>query len=318
MKLLFNVTLAWISVALLVALSIIYLLRIVNKYFFNNQNAVLKKWNKHLRKHHKWMGIMIIITGLLHGILSSFSLLSFNMGTLLLVVFILLALSFILRKIFARGTTWIKFHRILTGFAFVLLVLHLVEVGGFVGIDGIKAAIANDPLQNNTKTNDETKELTPVEDNDESSKNEAISDAEGSTNKKDDILTGETSADTVTADDTVTSGDTVTSNDSATSDENTTTSSTSGPYIDGTYTGMADGFRPGLTVQVVIENGYIASVDVVAHNEKNQRFYGKPIAVVPEEIVAAQSTDVDIVTGATFTSNGIKNAVNNALENALK
>ncbi len=306
MKLFINVTLAWISVALLVALSIIYLLRIANKYLFNNQNESLKKWNKNLRKHHKWMGIMIIITGLLHGILSSFSVLSFNMGTLLLVVFILLALSFIFRKIFSKGTTWIKIHRILTGLAFALLSLHLVEVGGIVGIDGVKAAITNDSLQSNTTANEAKEDLTPMENTDESFENESETDTESIANAKEDPLTDETPANTVDSD------------DSATSDETTTSSSTSGPYIDGTYTGMADGFRPGLTVEVVIENGYIASVDVVAHNEKNERFYGEPIAVIPEEIVAAQSTDVDIVTGATFTSNGIKNAVNNALANAVK
>lgn len=303
MQLLINVTLAWISVALMATLSIIYLLRIANKNFFNNQNEVLKKWNKNLRKHHKWMGIMIIITGLSHGILSSFSVLSFNMGTLLFVIFILLALSFIFRKIFSKGTTWMKIHRILTGFTFVLLLLHLVEVGGFVGIDGIKAAITNDSSQTNAAADEETEKLTPMEDTDESFENEAETDTEDS---KEDVSTEETSADAVT------------SKDTATSDENATASSASGPYIDGTYTGMADGFRPGLTVEVVIENGYIASVDVVAHNEKNERYYGEPIAVIPEEIVAAQSTDVDTVTGATFTSNGIKNAVNNALANALK
>ncbi|MDD3393323.1 MAG: FMN-binding protein [Anaerotignum sp.] len=318
MQLLINITLAWVSVGLMLALSIIYLLRVVNKYFFNNQNETMKKWNKSLRKHHKWMGILIIFTGLLHGILSSFNVLSLNFGTILLVSFFLLAFSFMFRRIFKKGIVWMKIHRLLTALAFVLLVFHLVEVGGFVGVEGIKAALTNDSFLNETSTapsqeretdetqninTDEVEELAPTTNTDESFKNEAETGAENNTNTNENALPSEDSPNEAA---------------SADSSETTTSSSTSGPYIDGTYTGMADGYRPGLTVEVVIENGYISSVEVVAHNEKNERFYGEPVALIPQEIVAAQSTDVDTVTGATFTSNGIKNAVNNALANALK
>ncbi|MDD4844489.1 MAG: FMN-binding protein [Anaerotignum sp.] len=308
MLLLFNVTLAWISVGLMVTLSIIYLLRIANKHFFNNQNETLKKWNRRLRKHHKWMGILVVITGLLHGILSSFSVLSFNMGTMLLVVFILLALSFMFRKIFSKG--WMKLHRLLTGLAFVLLVLHLVEVGGFVGVDGIKTALQHDALLKSSSVSQGKAEAeitdTITQDSQETASGEAFLQKEDTTNSSN-TVTDETAS---TPKDTI--PEAVSDNSGGTED------TTSGSYIDGTYTGTADGYGPGLTVEVVIENGYIASVEVVAHNEKNERFYGEPVEVIPTEIVAAQSTDVDIITGATFTSNGIKNAVNNALANALK
>ncbi|WP_304509461.1 FMN-binding protein [Anaerotignum sp.] len=315
MLLLLNVTLAWISVGLMVALSIIYLLRIGNKYLFDNKNQTLKKWNKRLRKHHRWMGILVIFTGLLHGILSSFHVLSFNFGTILVVVFILLGLSFMLRKIFSKGTTWIKLHRFLTILAFVLLILHIVEVGGFVGVDGIKNTLKNDPSLGGISS-------SVPEEIGENETNLISNDVEesGANDDFDDASISET--ETVVDDKTFANEDTTNgaSNESITDSDvsDDTVTSTPGPYSDGTYTGTADGYRPGLTVEVVIENGYIASIEVVAHNEKNERFYGEPIQVIPQEIVAAQSTDVDIVTGATFTSNGIKNAVNNALASALK
>lgn len=317
MQLLINVTLAWMSVGLMIALSIIYLLRIANKYFFSNQNETLKKWNKSLRKHHKWIGILIIFTGLLHGILSSFNVLSLNFGTILLVTFILLAFSFMFRRIFKKGIVWIKIHRLLTALAFILLIFHLIEVSGFVGVDGIKSALTNDSLLNDTSVTSSQETAT---DEIQNANTNEIEDLSPTTNA-DKPIENEAEISTSTNENALTSEPTIKEGvpaDSVASDETTTSSSTSGPYIDGTYTGMADGYRPVLTVKVVIENGYIASVEVVAHNEKNERFYGEPVALIPQEIVAAQSTDVDIVTGATFTSTGIKNAVNNALANALK
>lgn len=316
MLLLLNVTLAWVSVGLMVALSIIYLLRIGNKYIFDNKNETLKKWNKQLRKHHRWMGILIIFTGLLHGILSSYHVLSFNLGSILFVVFLLLGLSFMVRRIFSKGTTWIKLHRFLTILAFILLILHLVEVGGFVGVEGIKNALKNDPYLGGISSSAETnknEEPNINSDNVDESIPEVSFD-QASINETEDAVDEKSSATENASTSKISSNE---SAENAVTPDNTTASS-SGPYVDGTYTGTADGYRPGLTVEVVIENGYIASVEVIAHNEKNERFYGEPVQLIPQEIVAAQSTDVDIVTGATFTSNGIKNAVNNALANALK
>ena len=88
-------------------------------------------------------------------------------------------------------------------------------------------------------------------------------------------------------------------------------------YLDGVYQGTASGFRPGLVVEVVIENGAIVSAAVIDHNEVNERFWGYPVEVVPQRIVEAQSTDVDAVSGATYTSHGIKNAVDDALSKAV-
>jgi uncharacterized protein with FMN-binding domain len=88
-------------------------------------------------------------------------------------------------------------------------------------------------------------------------------------------------------------------------------------YKDGTYTGSATGFRPGLTVEVTVKGGKLSAVKVVSHNEVNQRFYAYPIQVIPSAIVKSQSTDLDAVSGATCTSKGILAAVEDALKNAV-
>lgn len=85
--------------------------------------------------------------------------------------------------------------------------------------------------------------------------------------------------------------------------------------MDGTYTETANGKKGNFEVTVVIEGGNIASISV-GDNEETPEKGGVAIAQLPEEIVAAQSYDVDAVTGATITSNGIKDAVARCLEKA--
>lgn len=83
-------------------------------------------------------------------------------------------------------------------------------------------------------------------------------------------------------------------------------------YKDGVYTGVADGFVGPVTVQVTVTQGSITEVLVVEQDETP--FIAKgAIEQLPSAIVSAQSWDVDIVSGATFTSNAIKQAVENAL-----
>lgn len=89
----------------------------------------------------------------------------------------------------------------------------------------------------------------------------------------------------------------------------------SGEYSDGIYEGTASGYSSGLNVQVTISNGQISNVKVISHNE-TPGFCERAIETVPSEIVSAQSTNVDTVSGATYTSVGIINAVNSALTSA--
>ena len=83
---------------------------------------------------------------------------------------------------------------------------------------------------------------------------------------------------------------------------------------DGTYEGEAQGMAP-LKVQVEVKEGKIASVEVIEHAE-TEGISEPALEQIPSLIVEKNSTDVDSISGATVTSDAIKEAVNKALENA--
>lgn len=82
---------------------------------------------------------------------------------------------------------------------------------------------------------------------------------------------------------------------------------------DGTYTGTAGGFQPDLTVEVAVSGGKITEITVVSHNETDG-ICDNAIKNMPGKIIEAQSLEVDAVSGATMTSQGIISAVFNALQ----
>lgn len=83
-------------------------------------------------------------------------------------------------------------------------------------------------------------------------------------------------------------------------------------YVDGTYTGTGQGFRGEITVEVTVVGGSIQDITVTSQQEDAQ-FFNKAESTVIEEILSSQSVDVTPVSGATFSSNGIIEAVSNAL-----
>lgn len=89
----------------------------------------------------------------------------------------------------------------------------------------------------------------------------------------------------------------------------------SGTWTDGTYTETAKGKKGSFDVTVIIEDGTIFSVTVGDNKETPDRG-GVAIGQLPSQIVEAQSYEVDAVSGATVTSNGIKDAVARCLEKA--
>lgn len=82
-------------------------------------------------------------------------------------------------------------------------------------------------------------------------------------------------------------------------------------YEDGEYTGEATGMEP-MTVSVTVTEGKISAVEVVEQNE-TEGYSEEALVEIPKIIVEKNSTDVDALSGATLTSNGIKKAVNDAL-----
>lgn len=87
-----------------------------------------------------------------------------------------------------------------------------------------------------------------------------------------------------------------------------------GAYKDGVYYGSATGFAGPIKVKVVIADGKIASVEIVETSDGSS-YIGKASSITGK-IVASQSTNVDTVSGATYSSVGIINAVRNALAQA--
>lgn len=86
-------------------------------------------------------------------------------------------------------------------------------------------------------------------------------------------------------------------------------------YKDGTYTGTADGFRPNMQLSVTIKNNKITNISVVSTND-SRGYFDQAFNTVSSEIINAQSTNADTVSGATYSSRGIINAVKAALEQA--
>ena len=86
-------------------------------------------------------------------------------------------------------------------------------------------------------------------------------------------------------------------------------------YKDGTYTGSAQGFGGAITVQVTLSNDEITDIQVTSAPGEDSAYLSQGEGVI-SSIISAQSTDVDTVSGATFSSTGIINAVVDALGKA--
>ncbi|KIR03199.1 hypothetical protein P261_02014 [Lachnospiraceae bacterium TWA4] len=86
------------------------------------------------------------------------------------------------------------------------------------------------------------------------------------------------------------------------------------PYADGTYNGSAKGFIGDIEVAVTIKDQTITKVDILSTVDTPSYFeMAKPLA---DQVVEKQSTEIDTVSGATFSSKGILNAVDKALKTA--
>ena len=122
-----NIWGAWIATGMAVLLSVIYIIRIVNRDHFNNANKILKYINKTLRNYHKIIGIALIITGLVHGYFSSQPVISLNLGTASWILSLLLGMTFMFRKSF-KQKSWMYYHRVLTILFIVVLTAHISQV----------------------------------------------------------------------------------------------------------------------------------------------------------------------------------------------
>lgn len=95
-------------------------------------------------------------------------------------------------------------------------------------------------------------------------------------------------------------------------------SSDAAQYKDGVYTGKGQGKEGEIEVSVSISDGKIANAEVVQHEDTEALMMGVVDNVVPELLETQDIDKVDAVTGATMSSQGVIDAIRQALEQAKK
>jgi len=81
---------------------------------------------------------------------------------------------------------------------------------------------------------------------------------------------------------------------------------------DGTYLGSYSVFPVSAEVEVSIKNHEITEIILVKHSHGQ----GEPAEVIPDEVVKAQTLEVDTISGATYSSIVILKAIENAIKSS--
>lgn len=124
-----------------------------------------------------------------------------------------------------------------------------------------------------------------------------------------------------------TSGDTPSADSGSTGTPSTGSGSTGTPSTDSgtssaatTYTGDAVMTRFGnVQVQITVENGRITDSQVTQvpwNDHKDQEINSYAVPILNQEAIDAQSADIDMVSGATFTSQGYIGSLQSAIDRA--
>lgn len=275
--------LAWVS-ALLCALEVL-------RYPARASRA--KGLNRAFHKIHIPLGVLLLLTGCLHGLLAGNLpaaalgdaelapvLFTANWGTACFLCAALLAASCLPRR--RLGKRWLPLHRALTVLMIVLLAAHLTDVGihlpdRWAGPPAGKSPVL---MESAAPAPAPTPRVTPAP----------------------------TSKATPTAAPT----EEAASTPEPTAEPTPTPEPTPEPGLpDGVYTGTGQGRNGPITVSVTVSAGEIAGIEVTGHGE-TPRYFSSAKGVI-DSILSAQSTEVDAITGATISSEGIKAAVADAL-----
>lgn len=86
-------------------------------------------------------------------------------------------------------------------------------------------------------------------------------------------------------------------------------------YQDGVYAGEAEGFGGPISLEVTVEEGKITAIEILSAEKEDGAYFAMAQDVIPD-IIEKQSADVDTISGATFSSTGIRDAAWQALEKA--
>lgn len=88
-------------------------------------------------------------------------------------------------------------------------------------------------------------------------------------------------------------------------------------YLDGVYEGEGFGFGGEIRVQVTVKDGEIYTIHVIEHAGEDEEYFKLALTMI-SEIIDANDPEVDVVTGSTFSSEGLLEAINDALSKAVK
>ena len=116
-----------------------------------------------------------------------------------------------------------------------------------------------------------------------------------------------------TEDSTTNNGNSNSASDS--SDDNMSSATGTVPYKEGIYYGTAEGYSGDVSVAVVIQEHTIKAILITEHSD-DEAFFNRAMEVVKKVIKTQKTDDVDAVSGATYSSEGLLNAIKNALKQA--
>lgn len=307
--------LAWISV----------LLCVMETLRFAARKSRKPTPNRFFHQIHIPFGLLLLLTATAHLLLAGNAkgaqlriapaIVPLNWGFFAYVCALLLGITYLLRRKLKKA--WIAAHRILAVIMLLALTLHCLEMG--ISLPNTLFSGKKDPRQENLpdtrNSPDSLPEASPGNSQDMRNSSDSLPEALPEISNSPDNLpeTQQLPAESAAA--------------SLPSDADTFSSNTTTPssglqepetglpgYRDGTYEGSGKGRNGVITVRVTVTQGKIAAVDVINQTE-TPRYYALAKSVIPE-ILSQQTVEVDAVSGATITSEGIKAAVLSALGQA--
>ena len=114
-----------------------------------------------------------------------------------------------------------------------------------------------------------------------------------------------------------TSDSTQNNNNNSSSDDDSSTVTGTVPYKEGIYYGTAEGYSGDVSVAVVIQEKTIKAI-LITESSDDEAFFNRAMDVVKKVIRTQKTDDVDTVSGATYSSKGLLNAIKNTLKQAEK
>lgn len=120
----------------------------------------------------------------------------------------------------------------------------------------------------------------------------------------------------VSTSETTTSGEAGNAGNSGNQNQDTSAATGNFPYKEGIYYGTAEGYSGNVSVAVVIQEKSIKAI-LITETSDDEAFFQRAMGVV-KNVLKTQRTEVDTVSGATYSSKGILGAIQNALKQAEK